>query len=104
MTRIIFLLFKYNPNNDFLPFKPRFNWNGLCVTVIVDQQAYVHRSDQLAPPQRNITIYFMYLHYMKTLKFKKLTIPELRAIFEFLKYPIINSEKTSPNTDSNPSF
>ena len=101
------------------------------------------RSDQLAPPQRNITIYFMphfranyglilggnanfqalvfpsknrisgggadcpisqHLQYIKNLKFKKLTIPEFRAIFGLLKYPKINFEKTTPITYKQSSF
>ena len=43
-----------------------------------------------------------HLQYIKTLKFKKLTIPKFRAIFRLLKYPKINSEKTTPITDKQP--
>ena len=33
MISIIFLLFKFNPNNKFLPFKPKLKLNRQRVTV-----------------------------------------------------------------------
>ena len=41
----------------------------------------LNRPDQLAPPQRNITIYFMYLQYTKTLKLRKNSLCPTFALF-----------------------